>query len=598
MNIGSCEFREIWLVDFEFSATLGNRPQPVCLVAHEMCSGRTIKLFQDSLLCRADPPYSVASDSLFVAYYASAELGCHLALDWPLPTSVLDLYVEFRCLTNGTDLPAGNGLLGALLFFGLDSMSVVEKDSMRQLAGRGGPYTGEERAALLNYCESDTIALRKLMDVMLPKIALPWSLHRGRFMKAAARMEYAGVPIDTGTLRLLKENWLDIQDRLIHRVDSAYGVYEGRSFKANRLVEYVSRNEILWPRLASGRLALDDDSFKTMAVAYPQIEPLRQLRAALSQMRLSDLAVGVDDRNRCMLSAFRARTGRNQPSNSNFIFGTASWLRSLIRPTEGCGLAYIDWAQQEFGIAAALSKDPSMLEAYRSGDPYLAFAKQAGAVPAAATKATHGPIRDQFKACALAVQYGMGGDALAVRIGQQTFQARELLRLHHETYKKFWSWSDAAVDHLMQYGFLQTVFGWTIHAGPLVNPRFIRNFPMQANGSEMLRLASCLATERGITVCAPVHDAVLIEAPLNVLESAVEETQGAMAEASEIVLDGFPLRSEAEIIRYPDRFQDERGAHMWSLVWDCIADIHDGCYGNARVPAVEPAVVMPSVLVI
>ena len=96
-------------------------------------------------------------------------------------------------------------------------------------------------------------------------------------------------------------------------------------------------------------------------------------------MRLSDLAVGADGRNRTILSAFRARTGRNQPSNTKFIFGPSAWLRGLIQPPTGSGVAYIDWAQQEFGIAAALSGDPLMMEAYRSGDPYLAFAKQAGA---------------------------------------------------------------------------------------------------------------------------------------------------------------------------------------------------------------------------
>jgi hypothetical protein len=81
-----------------------------------------------------------------------------------------------------------------------------------------------------------------------------------------------------------------------------------------------------------------------MARAYPEVAPIRELRGALSQMRLSDLAVGTDERNRCLISAFRARTGRNQPSNSRFVFGPSVWLRSLIRPQEGYGIAYIDWA--------------------------------------------------------------------------------------------------------------------------------------------------------------------------------------------------------------------------------------------------------------
>src|SRR5215468_5354734 len=103
-----------------------------------------------------------------------------------------------------------------------------------------------------------------------------------------------------------------------------------------------------------------------------------------------------------MLSVFASKTGRNQPSNSRYIFGPSVWLRGLIKPPPGHGLAYIDWGQQEFGIAAALSGDVAMQEAYRSGDPYLAFARQARAVPLDATKTTHGPKRELFKQCVLA----------------------------------------------------------------------------------------------------------------------------------------------------------------------------------------------------
>ncbi len=127
--------------------------------------------------------------------------------------------------------------------------------------------------------------------------------------------------------------------------------------------------------------------------------------------------------------------GRNQPSNSKFIFGPSVWLRGLIRPRPGWGLAYVDWSQQEFGIAAALSGDPAMMEAYRSGDPYLAFAIQAGAVPRTATKKTHEAEREQFKACVLAVQYGMGEASLAARINQPVARARQLLALHRHTYR-------------------------------------------------------------------------------------------------------------------------------------------------------------------
>ena len=72
-------------------------------------------------------PFPVGADSLFVAYYASAEFGCFKALGWPMPANVLDLYTEFRNRTNGLRTIAGNGLIGALTHFGLDTIGVTEK---------------------------------------------------------------------------------------------------------------------------------------------------------------------------------------------------------------------------------------------------------------------------------------------------------------------------------------------------------------------------------------------------------------------------------------------------------------------------------------
>jgi hypothetical protein len=93
---------------------------------------------------------------------------------------------------------------------------------------------------------------------------------------------------------------------------------------------------------------------------------------------------------------------------------------------------------------------------------------------------------------------------------------------------------------------------------------------MQANGAEMLRLACCLGTERGIEVCAPVHDAVLICAPLDRLDQDVARMQDAMREASRVVLGGFELRTDATVVRYPDRYMDERGVVMWGRVMSLL----------------------------
>lgn len=573
IEIGDTVFRELWFVDYEFSAPPGERPTVICLVAIEGVTGRKLRLWQDELRGLEHPPFAVDEASLFVAYYASAEMSCQLALSWPMPFHVLDLFVEFRNITNGLNPPCGASLLGALIWYGFTGMDSAEKESMRILAQRSGPWTASEKRALLDYCESDVSALVRLFHAMRGEIDIGRALLRGRYMKAAAHIEFNGIPIDTRILRQLRGHWEGIQERLIARIDADYKIFEGRSFRSDRFAEYLICHDIPWPRLPSGSLDLKDDTFRDMARSYPQLSPLRELRFALSQMRLTELAVGSDGRNRNLLSAFRARTGRNQPSNSQFIFGPSVWLRGLIRPEPGNGIAYVDWSQQEFGIAAALSGDRLMQEAYLSGDPYLAFAKQAGAVPDSSTKETHKAERDQFKACVLAVQYGMGAESLALRIGQPIVRARELLRLHRETYEVFWAWSDAAVDHAMLRGRLWTVFGWRIHTGTNPNPRFLRNFLMQGNGAEMLRLACSELVEAGIKVCAPIHDAVLIEAPLENLSENILQTQKIMSDSSSTVLDGFRLRSDAEVYRYPERYMDVRGVKMWQTVAEILREL-------------------------
>jgi hypothetical protein len=365
-------------------------------------------------------------------------------------------------------------------------------------------------------------------------------------------------------------------------------------FSSERWAQYLLRQGIRWPVLPSGKLALDDATFREMARSHPiEVAPFRELRYTLSQLRLNELAVGQDGRNRCLLSPFASKTSRNQPSNSKFVFGPAVWIRSLIKPEPGRAVAYIDWSQQELAIAAYLSGDQRMQECYLTSDFYLSFAKMAGAVPMNATKQSHAAEREAFKTVSLGVLYGLSAEGLARKLNVPACRGRELLRMHQETFKSFWVWSDQIEAQAMLSGELQTVFGWTLHVGPAVNPRTLRNFPCQAHGAEMMRLACCLATERGLPICCPVHDALVCDEETNQIEDAVAGTQEAMREASEVVLPGFALRSEAKIVKYPARYVDKRGKAMWETISTLLNELETPTTGGR---GVLPPVVGPSLL--
>ncbi|MBQ0721698.1 MAG: DNA polymerase I [Gammaproteobacteria bacterium] len=560
-------FKQVWLVDFEYIAAPGGRPVPVCLVARELHSQRKIKLWLDQVEGLNEPPYDIGEDSLFIAYYASAEFSCHLALGWALPVNVIDLFAEYRNLTNSSAGKCPSGLLDAKNHFGLGhSVEAVEKARMRDLILTGGPWTTEEQQAILDYCETDVVALEQLLPRIMDTADWKHALLRGRYMKAVACIEHNGIPVDAPLLARTLECWPQIRAQLIAAVDVDYGVYEGSVFKKDRFAQYLAERGIIWPTLASGSLELTQEVFKEMAKRHPGLAPLRALRSSLSKLKSAGPSIGPDDRNRYMLSPFSSITGRNQPSSRAALFGNATWMRGFIKAPPGYALVYIDWSQQEFGIAAALSGDLKMQAAYSSGDPYLEFAKQAKSIPPEATKATHPNARALFKECVLAVQYGMGAESLAQRTGQTAAQAQNLLDLHRRTYKGFWGWIEDVLDYAALYSKLETVFGWRLQVKPKANWRSLQNFLMQANGAEMLRLACIYGTEAGIKICAPVHDAVLIEVPLNSLEETVEQMQQHMARASELVLSGFTLRSDVEVFSYPERYADPRGQLMWDTV--------------------------------
>jgi DNA polymerase I len=170
----------------------------------------------------------------------------------------------------------------------------------------------------------------------------------------------------------------------------------------------------------------------------------------------------------------------------------------------------------------------------------------------------------------------MGTATLARTIKASEATAQELLGWQRQAFPDFWRWSDTVESFGILGKQLQSVFGWRIQIGPDANPRFLRNFAMQANGAEMLRLACCLATEAEIRVCMPIHDALLIEARLDDLDTAIATTERLMAEASRVVLDGFELRTKARAIRHPQRLGDDRGLSVWQAIEQVLAEANEG----------------------
>ena len=419
-------FREIWIVDTEFypgpgfanGGVTGDPITPLCLVALEMRSGRLVRLWQDQL--GPFPPYRLDNDALIVGYLLAAEFGFHAALGWGEPACALDAYVEFRHYVNDGSIKSGErergfySIGGALRYFLEDEIDVARKHDMRERILQGPPFDAQERRGILDYCEDDVRALARLLPHIAQTIRLPLAhaMFRAKFQWTIAQQERRGVPMDGALLARLRSRWQDIRLDLVTELDRPFGIYEivnGRAhWRKQRFADYVRHHRMSWPTNANGTLDETDETFREMAGKYPHIEPLRELRYSLSKLRLNDLAVGHDQRNRAPLWAYGTKTGRSAPGASQFVFGPAKWLRFLITPPPGRALVHRDFSQQEVRIAAVLSGDSALLEACESGDVYLGIAQQLGFLPDSLSERERKAVRALFKTVVLGIQYGLG----------------------------------------------------------------------------------------------------------------------------------------------------------------------------------------------
>jgi hypothetical protein len=434
-------FREIWVVDTEFypgpglanGGIVGDPVTPLCLVTLELRSGRLIRLWQDQL--GPFPPYRLDNEALIAGYMLAAEFGVHAALGWGEPAQALDVYVEFRHAVNEGAVKSGDrekgfySIGGALRYFLEDEIDVVHKRDMRERILQGPPFSVQEQREIMAYCEDDVRALARLLPHIVPTIRPPFAhaMFRAKHQWATAQQERRGIPMDGALLTRLRHRWQDIRLDLVTELDRPFGCFEvvgGRAhWRKQRFADYVRRHRMSWPTLESGQLDETDQTFAKWR-KYPHIEPLRELRYSLSKLRLNDLSVGSDYRNRAPLRAYGTKTGRNAPGASQFVFGPAKWLRFLIIPPPGRALVHRDFSQQEVRIAAVLSGDSALLEACECGDVYLGVATQLGFLPESLNDLERKAVRALFKTVVLESS-GLGFRSLAVRTGISLFEAGE-----------------------------------------------------------------------------------------------------------------------------------------------------------------------------
>jgi DNA polymerase I-like protein with 3'-5' exonuclease and polymerase domains len=257
-----------------------------------------------------------------------------------------------------------------------------------------------------------------------------------------------------------------------------------------------------------------------------------------------------------------------------YLLSLPSWLHGLIKPPPGWGIAALDWVSQEPGIAAGRSQDPAQIADYQSGDMHIRFIIRAGLAPEWATKRSHGPLRDTVKPVSIGVNYGISKYGVAAQTGKSLQWSADVLASYYHTYPILIQWLQDVATQAVFDERIVSPLGWpmAVHAG--TSRRTLFNYQMQAGGADMMHLAAIAAHEAGIRICAPVHDAFWITAPLDELDDAIATMTKIMLRAGRAIA-GIDIVEISAVVRWPQclgdvRKPDAKGQALWVEIKDLI----------------------------
>ena len=199
--------------------------------------------------------------------------------------------------------------------------------------------------------------------------------------------------------------------------------------------------------------------------------------------------------------------------------------------TAGISASGLPTALWEFGIAAKLSGDVAMQTDYQKEDPYLGFARAAFGVTAFPDDG--GAMRKKCKESVLGGMYGLGAEALAYKHGISVAEARDLQAMVPRIYPVFDAWLKRVLNKARMGRTIYAALGWPIEIKGFDDRRgTYLNFPMQANGAEIMRLATIYIIDHGLELCAIIHDAFMILSPADRIDDDMLSLGECMRRAS------------------------------------------------------------------
>ena len=581
------DFKYIVAWDTEFRGDMkdaGEVQDPVCSVFKELKSGTVTKHFGKKLDAL---PYS-SDETLYIAHNVGAEAHTCLSYGLKLPKYWWDTLEEDKKLNFGK--VRSHSLLNCCKRYGIATISEdLKKYFIHELILPNETYDKMQRSQILEYCLSDVVAneelfykqieeLEKVKNLEAPKTIISQALFAGASKAATAKVEFDGIPVNTELLTTIQENFPVIKETMITELNAEIDVFENGVMKYKKFYEMVKRNDLLsvWPVTATGKLKTDEGTIFQFAQSCDDINKYYLANEFLSSQKLKGYIVGPDGRARTPYKMYALKTGRTNPSTSRHPFNAPKCMRNLVKADADKVCVNFDFRSQEIFIAAYLSGDPQLIAAVEDGDPYIYTARLVKAVPQGATKASNPDERNIYKTTLLACLYRQGPTNMSKKMNVGIDYGTDYQVKIKNTYRDYFSWIKKLVDRTLIQGYCSTKYGFRYYVNPgeSYNPRTFYNFPIQAHGSEMLRLALVGLVNAGIEVNALIHDGIIVHLDRKKFRKQFIKTKKILEDASRKILNetkatNYYCPVDFQVFRYA-MIQDKAEQEKWTRILNII----------------------------
>jgi DNA polymerase-1 len=375
-----------------------------------------------------------------------------------------------------------------------------------------------------------------------------------------ADMERIGIKIDTDHLISLGQRAGVELDALEHTI---YAEAKGE-FNINSPKQL---SEVLFTRLGlapkglkktpGGAISTDAETLERLAPLHPVVPHILKYRELfkLKSTYIDALPSHADREGRIhsMFDQTGTVTGRlsserpnlqNIPAQNNEY---AMEIRKAFVAAKGFTIVSFDYSQIELRVMASLSKDETMIAAFRDGkDIHTITASQVFGVP---LDKVDPHMRRSAKTLNFGIIYGMGADAFAKTSGRTREEAKAFIKKYFANFPGVQKFHEDTIEFGRAHGYVANQLGRRRWLPDLASghpkyraaaERMAINFPLQSLDADIIKMAMITMAKRfsesgewgkDVRMILQVHDQLLFEVRNDILEARAREIKRIMETA-------------------------------------------------------------------